>query len=301
MPPAETPGAVALATPAWTATLLPAQGGAVATLAWRGREVLAPLPAGADPNGAFAGAFVMAPWANRLDGGRLPVLGTLHQAGPVNRPEEGTALHGLAREHPWRVVAAGADHATLEQVFDGAAAPGDAPPLPWRWRATLALRLGPGDDAELAMSITNTADGPFPFGLGWHPFFRRPAGTRLRLNAETLFTRDARRLPVGAEPSPGIDGAEEAYDGLDTHFAGWDGMAEILRPDLHLRLEATGAWSLNLQVFAPSGGDVLCVEPVSHVPDAPNRPDLAGFGPMVLLAPGEALGARLLLRASEPG
>jgi aldose 1-epimerase len=295
--------ALDLAGGGWAATLLPAEGAAVAALSWRDREVLAPLPRGAGPNGSFAGAFVMAPWANRLDGGWLALPGGRIRAGPVNRPEEDTAIHGLAREHPWRVLSRGAATATLEQVFDATAAAASAasdPPLPWRWRATLALSLGEEGGAVLALSIANAGEATLPFGLGWHPFFRRPAGTRLSLAATALFTRDARRLPVAARPSAGIDGAEEAYEGLDTHFAGWDGLAEILRPDLRLRLEAEGAWSRNLQVFAPSGAELLCVEPVSHVPDAPNRPDIAGFGPMTLLAPGESLGARLVLRASAP-
>jgi aldose 1-epimerase len=280
----------------WTATLLPGQGGAVASLAWKERDILVPLPVGADPNGAFAGAFVMAPWANRLDGGHLPVLGALHQAGPINRPDEGTALHGLAREHPWQVASRAPDRITLVQDFEGA---GAAPPLPWRWRAELSLALDAAG-ATLDLAIANALDAPFPFGFGWHPFFRRPPGTRLRFRAGTLFTRDARRLPVAPQPTEGVDGAEPAYEGLDTPFAGWDGVAEILRPDLQLRLEAEGAWARNLQVFAPAGSDVLCVEPVSHVPDAPNRPDIAGFGPMTLLPPGGRLAARLLLRAAEP-
>ncbi len=283
----------------WTATLLPEQGATLATLSWQGREVLVPLPAGADPNAAFCGAFVMAPWANRLDGGRLPVLGTAHRAAPVNRPEEDTAIHGLAREHPWRVAAAAADHARLVQHFDGAT---HDPPLPWHWQADLALSLG-AEGALLSLAITNRAAAPFPFGLGWHPWFRRAGpGTRLTFRAAALFARDSRHLPLAAQPTTGVDGEAAEYEGLDTHFAGWDGLATILRPDLHLRLEADGAWARNLQVFAPAGSEVLCVEPVSHVPDAPNRPEVAAaHGPMTLLAPGATLAARLLLRAAEPG
>ncbi len=291
----EPEGALDLAGGGWAATLLPGQGGAFAALSWQGREVLAPLPRAADPNESFAGAFVMAPWANRLDGGWIAVPGGRLRAGPVNRPEEDTAIHGLARALPWRVASRGAEAARLEQVFE--AGPGEAEAAPWRWRATLALTLGEAG-ALLALSIENRAAATLPFGIGWHPFFRRPAGTRLRLRATARFSRDARRLPVAAQPSEGIDGAEEAYAGLDTHYAGWDGMAEILRPDLRLSLGAEGAWARNLQVFAPEGGDVLCVEPVSHVPDAPNRPELAAHGPMTLLAPGEALEARLLMRAA---
>ncbi|MFC7543005.1 hypothetical protein ACFQU2_30970 [Siccirubricoccus deserti] len=40
---------------------------------------------------------------------------------------------------------------------------------------------------------------------------------------------------MAAQPTAGIDGDEAAYEGLDTHFAGWDGVATIIRPDCALR------------------------------------------------------------------
>ena len=277
----------------WTASLLPEAGGAMASLAFRGRDALAPLPLGADPNASFCGAFVMAPWANRLDRGLLPVAGIEYRV-PVNRPEDGTAIHGLARDRPWAVQEAAPSRAVLVQEFDG-----EGLGLPWRYAARLELRLDDDAGAVVALEISNRAPLPFPFGLGWHPFFLRPPGTRLRFRAEALFARDARCLPVAEQPTAGVDGDEAAYEGLDTHFAGWDGAAEIARPDgVRLSLSASGAWAGNLQVFAPAGGNVLCVEPVSHVPDAPNRPAFAARGPMAVLPPGGALLARLAITAS---
>src|SRR3712207_7660581 len=58
---------------------------------------------------------------------------------------------------------------------------------------------------------------------------RRPP--RSTLFPYTTLFRSARCLPVAAQPTAGVDGDERAYEGLDTHFAGWDGAAEILRPD----------------------------------------------------------------------
>ena len=276
----------------WAASLLPDAGGAVASLAFRGRDALAPLPLGADPNSSFRGAFVMAPWANRLDRGLLPVAGIEHRL-PINRREDDTAIHGLARDRPWAVQHAAPSRAVLAQEFDG----GDLG-LPWRYSARLELCLDETAGAVVALGLTNRAPLPFPFGIGWHPFFLRPPGTRLRFRAAALFARDARCLPVAEQPTTGVDGDEAAYEGLDTHFAGWDGVAEIARPDLRLLMTASGAWAGNLQVFAPAGGDVLCVEPVSHVPDAPNRPAFAGRGPMAVLPPGGALSARLAIAAA---
>lgn len=274
----------------WTASLLPEAGGAVASLAFRGRDVLAPLPLGADPNTSFCGAFVMAPWANRLDGGLLPVAGIQYRV-PVNRREDGTAIHGLARDRPWTVQQTAPSRAVLAQTLDGAGLG-----LPWHYAARLEVGLG-DEGAEIALGLHNRAPLPFPFGLGWHPFFLRLPGTHLRFHAATLFARDARCLPVAEQRTAGVDGDEAAFEGLDTHFAGWDGAAEISRPDLRLLLTASGAWAGNLQVFAPAGGNVLCVEPVSHVPDAPNRPAFAKHGPLAMLPAGGALSARLVIAA----
>jgi aldose 1-epimerase len=264
----------------------------MARLDWRGREVLAPLPAGADPNAAPAGAFVMLPWANRLDAGRIRIDGREHRL-PVNRPQDQTAIHGLARDRPWAVEAASAESAVLTQVLED-------PALPFRYAARLEVALGEAGMA-LTLSVTARGTGPQPIGLGWHPWFARPPGTRLGFRAAWRCRHDARLLPVAAEPFPGLDGEEGAYLGLDTHFAGWDGEARLRHADgTTFRLHASGAWAANLQVYAPPALPVLCVEPMSHVPDAPNRPALAALGPMQVLRPGETLEGHLLIGAT-PG
>src|SRR4051794_18851610 len=181
-------GGLMLAAAGWEVTLLPEQGAAFARLAFRGAEVLAPLPLGADPNASFAGAFLMAPWANRLDEGRLPVGGTTWYL-PVNRPADATAIHGLARNAAWTVAESDVARAVLLQQGDAEAAG-----VPWHWQARLEVALD-ASGISLALGLTNAGIQPFPFGCGWHPFFARPAGTRLRFAATTLFARDARCLP----------------------------------------------------------------------------------------------------------
>jgi aldose 1-epimerase len=278
-----------LAAGAWEAVLLPAQGAAFAALRHAGRDLIVPVPPAAEPLGGFWGAFWMIPWANRLDGGRLPFGGETHLL-PVNRPEDGTAIHGLARDRPWRVEEVAPDHAAAVLAQDFAETG-----IPFRYAARVAVALAPAG-MTLAVSVANTGDAHFPFGLGWHPFFVRPPGTRLAFRAATLFGRDARTLPEEPRDSTGIEGDEESFLGLDTHFAGWDGQAEIsFSGGPTLRLAAEGAWAGNLQVFAPRFAEALCIEPQSHVPDAPNRPALAAHGPLTVLARGVSLDARVVI------
>jgi aldose 1-epimerase len=284
------PPPLRLAAGAWEAVLLPAQGAAFAALRHGGRDLIVPVPPGADPLGGFHGAFWMIPWANRLDGGRLPFAGVMHHL-PINHPQDNTAIHGLARDRPWRVAEAAPERAVLVQDL---AEPG----LPFRYAARVEVALDTaGGGVTLAVSVANTAEAPFPFGLGWHPFFvRPPRGTRLAFRAATRFAHDARTLPVAPRRTRGIDGGERSWLGLDTHFAGWDGRAATGFPGGPvLRLAARGAWATNLQVFAPRDAAVLCVEPQSHVPDAPNRPACAAYGSLRVLAPGGSLDAELAI------
>jgi len=268
----------------WEAALLPRQGAAFAALRHAGSDLIVPVPPAADPLGGFWGAFWMIPWANRLDGGRLPFGGQTHLL-PVNHPQDDTAIHGLARDLPWRVEQATTGSAVLEQTLADAG-------IPFRYAARVEVALA-RQGMTLSVAVTNIADEPFPFGLGWHPFFVRPPGVRVAFRAATEFGRDMRTLPEEPRETGGIDGGEDAFLGLDTHFAGWDGRAEIALPDGPLiRLAAEGAWAANLQVFAPRFAAVLCIEPQSHVPDAPNRPALAPHGPLTVLAPGTTLAAR---------
>ncbi|WP_198376013.1 aldose epimerase [Neoroseomonas rubea] len=265
------PGSVALAAGDWAVTIDPARGASVTRLVFAGQDLLADEP-----------AFWMIPWANRLDGGRLGQ----HRL-PVNRPQDGTAIHGLSRDRPWQVAAQAPDSATLAQEVDAA---------PYRYAARLGVAVTE-DAFTIDLAIINTGAEAMSFGAGWHPWFRRPPGTRLMFRATHRCRHDARTLPVAADLIHGFSGGEEAFLGLDTHFTGWDGMARIAWPGLALTLEATGALATNLQVYAPRDRPVLCVEPCSHLPDAPNRPDLADLGPMRRLAPGEILTGRIILSA----
>lgn len=265
----------------WDAIVRPGDGAGLARLRFAGTDILVPAPEEARLGGPF-GAFWMIPWANRLDGGRLGPH-TL----PINRPQDGTAIHGLSRDRAWTVEQAAPDRAVLAQSVDAA---------PYRYDARLAMTAA-GDGFVLDLAVTNAGPEPLPFGAGWHPWFVRPQGTRLAFHATHRCTHDARGLPVSATPSTGLDGGEDAFLGLDTHFAGWDGAARIAWPGLALTMSATGALAVNLQVYAPPALHVLCVEPSSHLPDAPNRPDLAPLGPMRILAPGGALSGAIRLAA----
>ena len=266
----------------WQALICTEQGAAFSRLQWRGGDVLLPAPEGARHPGAY-GAFWMLPWANRLDGGRI--AGHIM---PINRASEGTAIHGLARDLPWEMISAAPDHAVLQQRLKL---------TPFDYTARLAVTL---DETGLIMEMTLRHEGkaPAPYGMGWHPWFIRSAATSLHLNASQRANHNARGLPESLSFCTGIAADEAGLIGLDNFFAGWDGAARLTTPAGNLMLTATGDFAAGLQVYAPAASPIICVEPVSHMPDAPNRPALAAAAPMRVLAQGQALRGTIRLTAA---
>ncbi|WP_170985045.1 aldose epimerase [Roseomonas sp. AR75] len=265
------------------ALILPEQGAALARLDHAGRALVAPLPEGAEPGRGWFAAFLMAPWTNRLDAGRFTASGVEHRM-PINRPEENTAIHGFLRDMPWTVREASADAAVLDCSFDRA---------PFKGSARMTLRLHP-DHLAMSFALTNHGAAPVPMGFGWHPYFARHPGTRLRFVARTAFGRNARGLAVDPHASQGLDATLDWLEGLDGHFAGWDGTLHLDWPDgSGLLLQAEGAWAKNLHVFVPRGADAVALEPVSHAPNAANDDAAAGHGAMHVLQPGATLDGSL--------
>jgi aldose 1-epimerase len=266
----------------WHALICPEKGAAFSSLQWRGRDVLVPTPEGARHPGSY-GAFWMLPWANRLDGGRIA-----GHAMPINRTAEGTAIHGLARDLPWEVTSAASEHAVLQQRLTFA---------PFDYTARLAVSL---DAYGLLMEMELRHEGAAPvlYGMGWHPWFTRSAATSLHLNATQRANQTARGLPQNFTPCTGIAADEAGLIGLDNFFGGWDGVARLITPAGIITLTVTGDFAAGVQVYAPPTQPVICVEPVSHMPDAPNRPALAAAAPMRLLAPGQSLRGTIRLTAA---
>ena len=109
----------------------------------------------------FWGGFVMAPWCNRIEAGRVEVGGRTIELG--SNFGDGSAIHGQVSRRAW------------EDVGDGRfrIAAGDDG-WPWRYEVEQRFRIE-GDRLELALRLTNLSDDPMPGGVGFHPWFRAPA------------------------------------------------------------------------------------------------------------------------------
>lgn len=274
-----------------TLELLPDLGAAVAALRHRGRDVLRPTPPGAsDP--LETAAFALVPFANRIANGSFRVGGREVRIGR-NAPGQAHPLHGHGWRRPWQVQTAARDRAALayEHAPDS---------WPWRYAATQTLTLRAAC-LEVGLSVENRDSTPMPAGLGWHPYFHKGPDTVLAARVEGVWLTDGQMLPVrlaeGTRFGHWERGDRVARAELIDHcHTGWAGTARILLPGQRLRLTLTGSAALRwLHVYSPPEQEFFCVEPVSQMPDAVNRPEPAAITGLTLLAPGERLDARVTL------
>ena len=289
---------VTLSAGAYSVVVDPDGGGAILSADWLspGNTKIAILePMSAAPAPFKAGCFAMVPFANRIADGRFRFENSEYSL-PINHPVDHTAIHGFGRENPWRVVEETAATLTLEQDFAQA-------DIPYRYVARQEIALS-GAGISISLTVRNNNTQAMPFGIGLHPWFPKTASTSLSFASSGVMGRDQRGLPV-PPAIPDASFAPEAPTALaelpwfDGFFEGWEPQrARIERPEEGLAIELTATGALrHLHVFVPDDRPVFCAEPVSHAPDAINRPELGSANAMHVLAPGARLTGTMTLRA----
>jgi aldose 1-epimerase len=246
--------------------------------------------ASADGDSHAMGLFPLLPYGNRIGGARFIWQGQEYQLAH-NFGDHPHSIHGLGWQRAWTVVRAGQGAGTL--TLD------HRPDLSWPFAFQAEVTYGlSGSGLTVAMRLTNRHGADAPAGLGVHPFFPKAHDPALRFNATGAWENGADALPSrNGKMPPGWQhkaARPVSQSRLDNCFTGWDGVAVIQAGPGSLRIEASAVFR-QLQVFTPHWADFFCVEPVSHIPDAVNRPGLPPEQAMHVLAPDETLSGTIRL------
>lgn len=252
---------------------------------------------------------LLAPWPNRVDGGRYSFGGTEYHL-PLSEPARGNAIHGLTRWIPWIRVAHDRSEVTLRSVPHGQQG------YPFAVEVDVTYRLDAGSGLHVTVSAANKGSRPAPWGTGQHPYLTVAAPTvdncELTLPAEHWLPVDERGIPSGAPRDvAGTDfdfRAARKLGGtrLDHAFTGLhrepDGLAWVR---LSAANAATALWADAgyrwLQVFT---GDplepefrrtALAVEPMTCPPNA-----FVSGEDLLVLQPRESVSCRWGIRSFVP-
>jgi aldose 1-epimerase len=225
----------------------------------------------------FWGAYVMAPWCNRIEARPTPIGD--HVLDLASNFPDGSAIHGQVYERPW------------DRLPDGSfAISGGGDGWPWTYEMWMRVAIH-GATLRIDLRLTNTAPDPMPAGVGIHPWFLRPL--QVAIHADGFY---ADNLATEALPRP-VEGPFDLRtmgpmaDDLDGTWAG------VTEPPVELRWDDPGL-RMTMRtnppapyIVAASPGRIgaVAVEPETHAPQAVRRLLAGEPGGLDLLPPGEAL------------
>ncbi len=235
---------------------------------------------------------VLAPWPNRLHGGRYTWDGVEHEV-PLDEPAQGNALHGLVRFRAWRVADRSEGAVTMALRLH------PSPPYPFCLDLTARYVLT-DDGLVVEHTATNVGSTAAPYALGTHPYITvggRIDEARLTLPARTWLPTDESQIPTGTEP---VDGT--AYDFRTARPIGLleidHAFGDLQRgPDGRARLLFEG--ERTVEVWVDEGFRWLEVFTGDVVPEPERRRQGLGVEPMT--APPNAFVTGEGLLRLEPG
>ncbi len=225
---------------------------------------------------------LLAPWPNRVDGGRYSFGGTTRQL-DLSEPANGNAIHGLTRWAGWQISENEPGRVLLRHLLHG------RPGYPFCLDLGAEYRLSADGGLQVSITARNAGTRPAPYGTGSHPYLT--AGTpaidecELVLPAARWLPADSRGIPAAAPED--VNGTPQDFrmsrtigaTSLDHAFTGLDRDADGLA---WARLSTAGRqvsfWAGQgyhwLQVFtgdalaAPHRRRALAVEPMTCPPNA---------------------------------
>jgi len=171
-------------------------GAGLRELCFRGQPVIAGYRADELP--PAAAGELMAPWPNRVDGGRYVFGGTGYQLA-LTEPARANAIHGLTRWRAWTVVRQDADAVLLRS------APHGQEGYPFCLEIEAEYRVDAATGLQVTVTARNRGSHAAPYGTGSHPYLtvQTPSvdGCELTLPAESWLPMNDRGIPSGP-PEP---------------------------------------------------------------------------------------------------
>jgi len=277
----------------WQVGILPETGASIAfgrlKRDKRSYDFLRPTPESSYRNPSNCASFAVIPWSNRLRAGHFRFQGTDYQLEITSN--DGTAIHGVVRHHPWQVESFSATRLAVR--FDSA----DFQNInfPFHFSASINFIL---DDEQFSIVtwIKNEDKTPFPAGFGHHPYFVRslvgdadpveleiPCAEYFQLE-NSLPSTD----PVPVEPrvdfrTARLLGPELINDCLTGRIAGQPARFYYGNSGTQIALHMEPIFQ-NIVLYTPEEKPFFAVEPVTNANDGFNLFDkgIPGSGVFVL-------------------
>ena len=259
-------------------------------------------PAGTRSNPQLCGVPFLAPWANRLDDDAYWANGKRYALNPslenIRRDGQHRPIHGLLLfSAAWELVEASADgnSAWSTSRLEFWKHPGLMAQFPFAHNLTMTHRLSSGT-LEVETTVDNLSNEPIPLVIGFHPYFRLHDSMRddwtVHIAAREQLVLNGALIPTGERHLLEFSDPYHLNGGqVDNVFTGLtpsaDGRAYFWVQGRTERITVTyGPKYPVAVVYAPSGREFICFEPMSAVTNAFNLAHAGVYGELQSIPPG---------------
>lgn len=212
---------------------------------------------------------ILFPFANRIKDGQYQFEGTNYQL-ETNQKEENNALHGLVYNKTFEIVESTSStneaYVSLKYIEDTKTIG-----FPFTYEISVSYRFT-NDSLTLGVIVKNTDIKPFPFTLGWHPYFLSANlfESSLVFKSDEKFVLGDRNITTGSEPF-NHEGSFQIQDkslddcwNLDSNAIGFH------TPDYRFVIESSDVNNF-LQVYTPPKENTIAIEPTTGISNSFNN------------------------------
>lgn len=217
---------------------------------------------------SHAGAILF-PFANRINQGQYDFEGK-HYTLDCNEPGRDNAIHGLIFDKTF----------LIDEVFEGKQSaqailsytennPPNGFPFPYKVEMVYKLKK---NGLDLEIKVHNIGEKPFPFNLGWHPYFcvndLESAFMSFKSHKQVIFNENLISLGIAETLIPDPYSLKDKK--LDDCFVLLDKNVELYTKDYAIGISGKPK-SDYLQIYAPPNEKRLAIEPMTGISDSFNH------------------------------
>ncbi len=212
---------------------------------------------------------ILFPFANRIKDGAYAFEGNSYQL-EKNQPQEQNALHGLVYNKTFKVTAKETTDkyalVSLEYIETS-----KSKGFPFTYNIKLTYKLNTSG-LSLGVSITNTDTSPFPFTLGWHPYFISDNlfESELLFDSNKKLVLGDRNITTGVEDIKNEGTMQIKDQQLDDCWILNSDKVTFKTPRYNL-LFSCDAETNFLQAYTPPRKNTIAIEPTTGVSDSFNN------------------------------
>ena len=214
---------------------------------------------------------ILFPFPNRIEDGAYEFRGTTHQL-HVNEVSVNNTIHGLVYNKEFQITSMASDdnRTTIELTYTS---DGLSPGFPFIFELKLIYTISANGSLNLRFEVANQGNLPFPYGMGWHPYFCTDNlnDASFSFSSKDFYACNNRSIPFNTKDSELPEEFTLEDKTFDDAFSLDNARCDFNTDRYNLSLDFKYPEGTYLQVYTPPLRKSIAIEPMTCVANSFNN------------------------------